>query len=298
MARTDQERYNEAVAHIKKLDGALGADVQSKIGPKQLNAGQEISLAGAGYWHTGTPEQHTAVRAYLLCLLAYFRTPYSKIDWCSNVAMDTARTRLKNKSPQQVNQEILLFLKKPSATYADLMAAALRVKYDTGSVDPIARTREDTNVGANPICYNGVATWLFASGFVSKRWLANKGMDLKGSTASLYLGDGDEVPEDRWGSIPAGWIWNVHKAGDNTTNHWGISLGGGRAVACNNTDESHGVKLIYEPGGRSQYGIFDLINACDVMRRNAKYLPPDTAYNPAVANIVVRELNPLTAGFF
>lgn len=302
MARTDQERFNEAVLYLSGLNVRLADDISHTITNK-LQAGQQISLGGAGYWNTGTPEQHQAVRAYLLCVIAYLRPPHAHQIHTTQADLDRLRTNLKRKSVGQVNQEILYFVRKDAPTLLDLANAALHVNKPTGVVEVLTRDRADDNVGANPVCYNGVKTWLFAAGFVSKRWLAKEGQQLDGNCANRYLGDGVELRPDEWDSIPEGYMWNIHKKNDKTTCHWGVSLGNDKAVACNNTDGSlaPGGKLVilnYEPGTNSAYGKFKFTDICTVCNWNVKYQGKGGANDPSGYNIVVRKIDPRTVPAF
>jgi hypothetical protein len=302
VARTDDERFNEGILYLSGVDVQLSDDVARKITNKTL-AGQEISLSGAGYATSGTPEQHAAVRAYLLCLIAYLRAPHAHQINTTRADLDRVRTNLRGKSVQQINQQILLFTRKPGATVTDLVKAATRINKATGVVDVLARTREDDNVGANPVCYNGVKTWLFAAGFVSKRWLAKEGQTLDGNCANRYLGDGLEVPQDQWDTIPQGWMWNIHKKNDRTTCHWGVSLGNNKAVACNNTDGSVGpdkslILLKYDDNSNSAYGKFEFSNICEVCNWNVKYQGAGGVNDPSGTNIVVRKIDPTTVMSF
>jgi len=300
VARTDQQRYDQSIAHLKKLNAALGLDADSKASSKATAFGQEISLGGAGYWKSGSDEQHVAVRAYLLCLIIYFRTPHAKFDFATKAALDDVRARCLGKSLEWVNREILYFAKAPAPQLQDLVDAAQRISEVNGSVYFLARTRDDKNVSSNPVCYHGVTTWLFGAGLVSKQWCAKEGMTLDGNNANNYLGDGLIVDPANWDKIPAGYVWNIHKKNDKSTCHWGVSLGNNKAVACNNTDESPGgIKLKYDVGGTSQYGKFPFYNPgerngiCDVLNKNAKYQFAGKD-DPSGINIVVRQINPMT----
>lgn len=302
LARTDDERFKEAILYLSGVDLQLSDDVSRKIANKTL-AGQEISLGGAGYWHSGTPEQHAAVRAYLLCLIAYLRAPHAHQINTTGADLDRVRTNLRGRSVQQVNQQIRLFTRKPGASLGDLVDAANRISKPIGAVDVLARTREDDNVGANPVCYNGVKTWLFAAGFVSKRWLAKEGQTLDGNCANRFLGDGQVVAQHEWDSIPRGYMWNIHKKNDPTTCHWGVSLGNNVAVACNNTDGSVGpdkalVMLKYEPNTNTAYGKFEFTNICEVCNWNVKYQGAGGVNDPSGINIVVRKIDPMTVMSF
>ena len=75
MSRSNLERYQQTVAYIKaNIDDGLGTDIGTIITDKK-KAGKEISLSGAGYNKVGTADQHMAVRALMLCQIAYFRPP-------------------------------------------------------------------------------------------------------------------------------------------------------------------------------------------------------------------------------
>lgn len=301
--RTPQQRFDQALAHIRNLSDDLAEDIKGK-GLDKATAGAEISLGGGGFWKSGSAEQHMAVRGVMLCLIAYFRTPHSKFDFASPGEITTARDSLKGRTLQQVNEEILYYLPKDGAKLADLADAAIRVDQVSGIVNVLKRTRTDNNVSLNPVCYHGVSTWLFASGFVSKRWFAKEGSDLTGYTANRYLGQGTEVPQTNWGRIPRGYIFNIHKQGDPSTCHWGVSLGEGMAVGCNNTDGSPGQDLTYRGGGNTHYGVFNFAELCTLLNKNTKYkmdkftqevgeLPVFTkGDHESGINIVVRQINP------
>jgi hypothetical protein len=193
-------------------------------------------------------------------------------------------------------------------------------------VTEYSRTRADTNVGTGPVCYNGTSTWLFAAGFVSRRWLAKEGSEMLDRTARLYLGEGALIGgRDQWDNIPRGHIFHIHKNGDQNTCHWGVSLGNGRAAACNNTAQApqrnqDGSKvrqptttgrpglpietnLHFEGTGSPTYGVFQMDELCDILNRTSKYMvgtldktDPTADYvesnHPSGCNIVVRHVDP------
>ncbi len=296
MSRTNQQRYAEALAHIKKVNNGLATDVGNKVGGNSLTAGGDISLGGAGYWHSGTPEQHTAVRALLLCHVAYYRPPHSNQDFASVSNLTGIRTRMLGKTVQQVGDEIKLFLPGTNRTLNGLATAAQTVTQTTGVVDHFVRTRTDRNVSSSPVCYHGVVSWLFASGFVSKRWLAREANTLNAYSANRYLGAGEVVSPEEWDSVPQGYIWNIHRVNDPTTCHWGVSLGNDVSAACNNTDESPRRKLKYISGD-TRYGTFKLSEICSVLNRNTKYGAQDDDDRFKI-NLVLRKINPLNENFY
>ena len=119
------------------------------------------------------------------------------------------------------------------------------------------RRRTDVNVGSSPICYDGVFNWLFAAGFIPRRWLG--GVNVHAATIHENIGDGQIVSPSEWGKIERGWIWNIHKKTSRDTCHWGVSLGEGRAAGCNNTGQG---KVDYEDVGPDAYGVFDFVQLC------------------------------------
>lgn len=316
MGRSKRERYDEAIDYLTALNPVLGADVGQKILAQAddadhatdtvLGVGKEISLKGAGFWNTGTKGQHGAVRALLLCQVAYFRPPHAPQAFASPEVLASTRTRCLNLSETQLRTEILEYLPAATPALDDLASAAETVKDVTGVVDHLQRRRTDTNVSSAPVCYHGVCSWLFASGFVSKRWLARAANTLNAYTCNTHLGDGIVLDDaDEWEDIPRGWIWNIHRKGDKTTCHWGVSLGGGFAVACNNTDESPFMKLEYETDGQTGrkgdtfYGVFKMEDICSCVNGTVKYGHASKS-KPTMEgqNIVVRAINPLHQAYY
>lgn len=303
---SDIQRYGEALAHITQIDQDLAADIAVKTGGRMKLVGDELSLSGAGYSRTGTKEQHIAVRALLLCLITYFRTPHHNIGRADAAVLTATKAAMKSKSILEINAEILQYTRLNAKSHAGLVAAADLVDHLGGVVDPLTRIRGNTSLSNAPVCYHGVAAWLFEAGYVSKRWYAKEGSQLTGQTARNYLGTGKVKTRDEWHTIPQGHLFYIHKAGDFTTCHWGLSLGGGRAVGCNNTDGSPGqADLFYDGGGVNYYGKFQFRALCDILNSNNKYKlsrndgdqiePKIVMYdNPAGDNIVVRDIDPIT----
>lgn len=298
MARTNKERYEQTLVYLaKNFDLALSVEINKMLAANVEVIGAKLSLKKAGYWKGGTDEQHAAVRALLLCQLAYFNRPNALQDFASDYVLGQTRTNSRNNTVQQLNEKIREYLQMPYRNLDELADASERVCELTGSVDNLARRRTDRNVSSNPVCYHGVVSWLFAAGYVSKRWLAKEGNDMLAHKVNDYLGDGIEVPAHYMDTIPRGWIWNIHRVGDKTTCHWGLSLGAGVSVACNNTDESPFQKLVYldngGPGvkGNTQYGKFRMKDIYAVLNGTVKY-GHTGASAPTRANIVVKMVNP------
>ena len=81
MARTNLERYTQAIDYIKQnIDRPLADKLSQKANAKKELLGKAISLHGGGFWHTGTKEQHKAIRALLLCQQVYLKPPECDSD--------------------------------------------------------------------------------------------------------------------------------------------------------------------------------------------------------------------------
>ena len=296
MARTNQQRYDGALAHIRNIDNTLANDIDGRLGAHKATVGGDISLGGEKYWKHGTAAQHYAVRALLLCHIAYFRPPHAGFDYATATALTDIKRNCLHSPQSAIDGEIEYFVPMAGASLNDLAAAAEHVKDVTGMVNNFTRTRDDTNVSLNPVCYHGVVSWLFAAGFISKRWLAKEGNTLTAYTANNYLGDGSVVPQSAWGAIPRGYLWNIHRVGDPSTCHWGVSLGGDVSVACNNTDSSPTATLNYIEGN-TQYGKFKFSEICTVLNGTDKYGHKGTGA-PMGVNIVVRQIDPTAMGSY
>lgn len=325
-------RFNLALAHIRTISGPLADDIDAKSTLWTTAKKDLLSLGGAGYWRSGTAEQHVAVRALLLCTLCYYRPDHAAMELATDAVLGEIRTRMLGKSIGLVNDEIRLYLRLPAPTKDGLAQAALNVFSTLGNVTGYSRTRTDTNVGTGPVCYNGTSTWLFAAGFVSRAWLAKEGSQMLDRTARLYLGEGSIIGGPaQWGSIPRGHIFHIHKTGDQNTCHWGVSLGGGRAVACNNTAQAPRRladativrsgeipkgktmalavedNLAFEADTNATYGIFQMAELCDILNRTSKYMVGTLDKSGMVdryvesnsltgCNIVVRHVDPTNPG--
>lgn len=296
MARTDQQRYDEALQYLKRIDTALGNEVSGKVAGRAAAVGQEISLGGAGYWRSGSEAQHTAVRALLLLQITYFRPPHCRAMLANASVLDATRRTFQGKHEALVRDEILDYIRPANRSLYGLAQAALHANQPMGSLDPVTLKRTDRQLGANPICYNGLTLWLFAGGFVSKRWLAGPGNKIDANNADQAFGTGVVVPPHQWDSIPMGHIWTIQRKSDPTTCHWGLSLGDGLAAASNNTPGSPFLMLDIRPGGDSKCGTFAFEQMCAVLNSDFKYghasKEPPSAPD---ANIVVKKIDPVTS---
>lgn len=303
MAKTDKQRYDAAIAYLKTVDNALGTEVDQLLTAQNRTdeAGRDISLEGFGYWASGNDNQHKAVRALLLCQKAYLTPPYFK-GFFIGYEKDKTKRHYKGKSEAAVKEAIKCYLPKPMPTHHDLVDAANTVNETTGNLDFYTLTRDARNLGANPICFAAVRMWLFKAGFVSLRWLASDGFDLTANSANRILGDGHTVGLDAIDTIPAGHVFNFHAARSKETCHWGLSLGGGIAVAANTSAQNLQSVQVNFITGNSFYGKFRLEESYDSCKW--KYaLQDDLAANKLngtpIPAITIRDIDPaLVATYF
>lgn len=223
-----------------------------------------ISLGGSSY--NASKEHRLATRGLLLCIAVFFSKPHASDDAFFPIYLPEARRRFKSKSKVDVDAEFAYFMTLDTASIDAIIMASENVKGKENIDFAPFRTRAQTNVGSSPICYDGVVNWLYAAGFISRQWLA--ATHVHASTIHNHLGDGHIVKPDQWHTIERGFIWNVSKKTDRETCHWGLSLGNGRAVGCNNTSQN---KIEYENDGDDRYGKFNFVALCDVLERTDKY---------------------------
>jgi hypothetical protein len=295
MPRTDQQRYDEALQYLKGIDMALGNEVHAKVGGRSTAVGAEISLGGEGYWRVGSDAQHRAVRALLLLQITYFRPPHCRGTLADAAVLDATRRTFKGKHEALVRDAILDYTRPANRSHHGLAQAALQANQAMGNLDPVNLRRTDQQIGANPICYNGLTLWLFAGGFVSKRWLAGPGNKIDANNADQAFGTGVVVAPDQWDALPMGYLWTIQRRNDPTTCHWGLSLGDGKAAASNNTPGSPFLMLELDSGD-SKCGTFTFTQMCAVLNSDFKYGhtskdPPSTPD----ANIVVKKIDPATS---
>ena len=281
MARTDQQRFDEAWTYLNGVSQPLANDVRSKIGTARVvEAGRESSLEGLGYWHSGSDTQHKAVRALILCQKAYLTKPFyagQPIPF----QPDTTKRFWHGKSEGAVRDAILSYIPKPGASLPGLVTAAKEANELSNMRNFFTMDRHSKNLGANfPVCFDAVRLWLFKAGFVSLAWFVSRGFDLTANTANHMLGDGQTVSEDELDDIPAGHMFNFHAANDKTVCHWGLSLGNGLGIAANTTPAELNVEPVAFVTGGSTYGTFPLKDSYHVCE--AKYR----------AAVTIRDIDP------
>ena len=294
MSRTDTERFTEAVNYLRALSPALATDVVTNTPGRAAQLGASISLEGAGYWKSGTANQHSAVRALLLCHQVYLKPPYAKTDLATSG--DAAKSSLRTKTEDQVKRAILCYLPTLNPTLEGFARAAEAIKKPNGDFVWETRTRDDQTLGPNPVCFNAVKVWLFNAGFVSLRWLATKGMLIDAHRANSHLGDGQIIQKDQVKNIPRGQIFNFHVNNHKEVCHWGVSLGSGWAAGANTTPSAAagGVtkSVNFRNGGNSVYGEFTLESSAEVCK--LKYTP----HGQPVQDITIRQIDPTAVGTY
>lgn len=266
MIKTDKGRYDDALTYVTKFNAELGQSVKTWTTGREKIVGGKLALGGTSW--DADESKREATRALLLCTVAFFGAPHNPGDASGlDFYVSSVRAACRTKSLAQVTEELQCYLRLPTATHESLAKAAETVK----KLEPLnyypMRLRTDVNVGKNPICYDGVFNWLFVAGFISRRWLGKHGPDIHASRVHKHLGDGTPIAVKDWGSIPRGYIWNIHKTTDRETCHWGVSLGDGKAAACNNTGQGQVTYL----EGNDAYGKFHFVELCDVLETTEKY---------------------------
>lgn len=268
MARTDAERYDQALDYIRKqISPALASQLAEKGNPRKQQLGKAISLAGGGFWHAGTKQQHMALRGLLLCQQIYLKPPVSTTDY----AKDGSETKnhFKSKSEEQVKEAIRIYTCKPNVSLEDFAQAALKITSPAGSFDRFSRTRSDISFGGVTNCYGAVKIWLLNSGCCSLPWYDKEGSTLTAYTVNTIIGDGAVVDQAKLNDIQRGYVFNIHDSLDPNVCHWGVSLGEGWAAASNTTPGwvgSDGEVMVNFRKGGAAYGEFTLESAVAVCK--------------------------------
>lgn len=271
-SRTDTERYDQALAYLAAMDQPLATSVHLIGSARKKALGKAISLAWGGFGKTGTPTQHMALRALLLCQQVFLRPPTSTSDYALNG--EATKTAFKIKSEQQIRDAISSYTRVPGVTAEVFAQTAEEIRSAVGDFNPLTRTRSDTGFGGVTNCYGAVKIWLFKSGLCSLQWYVNKGSLITAYTVNDIIGDGAVVAEADIADIPRGWIFNIHDAVDPNVCHWGVFLGNGMAAASNTTAGAPGPKpkepifVDFRDGGNSAYGKFTMASAVAVAKGN------------------------------
>lgn len=285
--------YNESIQHIQNINAALATEVSRLVQSKRTSIEAELSLKGGGFWHSGSDTQHKALRALMLCQIAFFRPPHSSSVIASTTELNKTKTMYKGVSTHLVDEAIRCYQVLPGKSLQKIASEAERANQTSQALEVHHITRTGIQLGQNPICYNGLTIWLFNAGYVSKMWLAKEGSAITANNADTAFGLSQGVPVAQWGNIPAGHIWTIQRKNDPTTCHWGVSLGNGKSAATNNTPGSPCLMLPFISGG-SVCGTFLMVDMCKVLNSEFKYGHLKGAIEPDFEdeNIVLKTINP------
>lgn len=190
MARTNKERYDQALDYIKKqIDVGLSIKVDQKGSAKKETLGKAISLAYDGFAKVGTPEQHMALRALLLCQQIFLKPPEATNDYANNGKETKAHFKFKPEGDiKHAIKSYMVLNPKPSRL--DFADTALKITDTKGAFNAFARTRDDTAFGGVTNCYGAVKIWLFNSGLCSLPWYVKEGDTLNAYTVNTIIGNG------------------------------------------------------------------------------------------------------------
>ncbi|HEX2828622.1 MAG TPA: hypothetical protein VHP37_19870 [Burkholderiales bacterium] len=278
MARTDTERYDQALAYIRThVSDALANDILLKTGGQKAKYGGLLSLAWYGFDKVGTKSQHMALRGLLLCQNAYLdikKYEYPVKDkTATNMLGKKCKNTIeyfKNKAETDIREAIRSYTRLPDVSLGQFAQTARDIKDMAGDFQLRSITRAETgNWGGTTNCYGAVKIWLFKSGLCSLQWMLTEGEQLNAYTCNQIIGDGDVVADDDIDDIPEGMVFNIHDSVTPAICHWGVSLGGGYAAASNTTAggmSRNGPIFVDFQSGNSSYGIFKLKSSVDVCR--------------------------------
>jgi hypothetical protein len=265
--------------------------------------GQDLSLKGNGCCVFGTEGQHWALRGLLMCQMAFLGVHYAKgglngtEPYDYNVHKEATVPFYLKKPEEELKKAIRCYLTVPGSRREDLILAAY-TKPGLGNEtiwETTTRETEPWPMSRWPVCFEALKMWLFKAGFVSLRWMAQKGPMMMAQTVNNLLGWGQIIQENDVTRIPPGYMFNFHKTGDPSVCHWGVSLGDGWAAAANTTADSVGAtSKTFFRSGNEVYGEFSLATCLEVLKRKYKSTP-----NQNVANVVtIRQIDPTTVATY
>lgn len=290
MAKSARERFDDTILYlISYIEAGLAVKASTALLGREDEVGAALSLSRSN----GTKAQRRANRALLMCQYAFLEPPHA-VDQDDNGYNyhgdpELGKTHYRDQTEIQIQDAIRAYLPVAGAAVADLVTAADAVKGGsphgpawevfTRASDPFPRMR---------VCFDALRLWLFKAGFVSLHWLTKSGPTMTAQTANNILGQGQVVAAGMEHTIPAGWLFNIHKEGDQSVCHWGISLGGGWAAGCNTQPDWPGspAPVQFRNGGDMHYGEFLLSSSVEVCRY--KY----STVAGAPTNVVLRQIDP------
>lgn len=252
---TNQQRFEAAMAFLH----ANFPDIETSVGQPSPNRTEELGAElnlNAILWLGQSDSKKNAVRALLLCQVLF-------LPECNR---DTTRTYFHAHGEDDVKSAIECYTTLPTATNYGVAEAALKPSIphqpELGTV-----TRKTPNWSG--VCYTAVMYWLFQAGFVSLPKFA-AGFPL-GQSPNRVLGYGLMVQDHaQWASeFQKGEIFNFYPNGMEGQNHWGVALGGGKAVAVNNgahrnqiCKENLGTQVLSGDPDHTKFSLMDCAGAC------------------------------------
>lgn len=287
-ANTD--RYHNTMRYLTTYFPTLAVEVDGLLNGNITDdaAGALISLDGA---HVGgSDDKRRAVRALMLCQRAYLNGPYSVgangAAFLYNNSPRAAISAYRVSFESTVRQAIACYLSIP-AVREDLATAGESLRSPQGALTWETLRRDTSPFPAMPVCFDALKMLLFKAGFVSIRWLARTGPTMSAQTVNGILGLGVVVLPAALATMPRGYMFNFHRAGDMAVCHWGISLGNGVGAAANTQENWPGAPApVAFRRGSSHYGTFLMQQSYDVCR--FKY----GLHGQGPANVTIRQIDP------
>lgn len=261
-------KFGAAVEYISQnVSSGLAIDLMDRLraAPAGLAANidtvmDDVSTSGAGVFLSNGERRRKALRALILCQRVYLSELYldaSKIGDIPGGFPKATVSFWSSKSETEIKRGIEMYMRRPNATPADLIAAAATGPTPNLRLEDrvVSLTRDDNPFPVDPTCFRAVQSWLLKAGFVSLQWylknnitaaVVGQGQQNKGAELLRIFGPGTPVQVATDAAIPtnipAGTVVYMYKAnGDGAPNifgalgHWMVSDGTGRGFGCNNS---------------------------------------------------------------
>lgn len=219
MTKTDQDRYDQTIKYINTISLPLANKIKQKVGGNQIQYGQMISLGegNASFIRGVVSNQHHAIRALVLCQNLFL--PQGERDNNKTVL------HCKGMSENEVKEAVLIYAPKLAVPLIEFRNVAERERMGSKGHNHdriLWLTRGSMVFDGATNCYGAVNVWLVKSGLCSLDWLMNS--PCTAYNVNQVVGNGQEWDLKDLGSIPAGWIFNIHDAHDQNICHWGVIL--------------------------------------------------------------------------
>jgi hypothetical protein len=304
MPKTNDERFDDTIAYVRNLDDALATDIESRT-PFHNVVGSALSLEAQNWTERfknvlTNERQRQAVRALVLCRAVYHQVPYATAaqngtHFSFGSPEDVIRY-FRDKDQQTLDDAIRCYV-QIGGNVQSLVRAAQARQNPAGGIQWDTITRQPNAAFGEQTCFNGVALWLFQSGYVSLRWLIKCKMDMTPQLVNTWLGNGVQIQPAALANMPRGHIFNFHLQNRSDVCHWGISIGAGRGVAVNTkaaalgtAQDAANVEVNFSGAGSSAYGEFALMESYTVCTHSYER---SNRQSP-LANVVIRQIDPAT----